>query len=284
MSEERGSASYREQIRKEGADAMTNRRIRSAHAPGPAPKQCPRRRPKQAVILLLFLLLLGPSAFSEELVLGNFSGRDLSGWKPKVFRGQTTYSLVDENGRQVLMAQSRGAASGLYKEVTLDPAKYPVLRWSWKIQGTIPEGNGRAKAGDDYAARVYVVFPRTFFFRTRAVNYIWANRIPKGTALPNAFTSNAMMVAVESGDEKAGTWVAEERNVFEDYRTLFGEDPPPIGAVALMTDTDNTGGEAVAYYGDITLQTLPARQAIPNSFPKRGRSLTFNWMAMEAKR
>ncbi len=103
---------------------------------------------------------------------------------------------------------------------------------------------------------------RTFFFRTRAVNYIWANRIPKGTALPNAFTSNAMMVAVESGDEKTGTWVAEERNVYEDYRTLFGEDPPAIGAVALMTDTDNTGGEATAYYGDITLQALPARPTI----------------------
>lgn len=184
------------------------------------------------------------------------------------------------------MARSRGAASGLYKEVTLDPAKYPVLRWSWKIRGTIPKGNAMTKAGDDYAARVYVVFPRTFsFFRTRAVNYIWANRIPRGSTLPNAFTSNAMMVAVESGDEKAGTWVAEERNVVEDYRMLFGEDPPAIGAVALMTDTDNTGGETVAYYGDITLQTLPVRPAIPpNSFQKRGRSLTFNWMTMGAKR
>jgi hypothetical protein len=63
-----------------------------------------------------------------------------------------------------------------------------------------------------------------------------------------------MMVAVESGDEKAGTWVTEERNVYEDYRRLFGEEPPMIGAVALMTDTDNTGGEATAYYGDITLE------------------------------
>ena len=65
-----------------------------------------------------------------------------------------------------------------------------------------------------------------------------------------------MMVAVESGDEKAGTWITEERNVYEDYRTLFGEEPPVIGAVALMTDTDNTGGEAIAYYGDITLGGL----------------------------
>ena len=65
-----------------------------------------------------------------------------------------------------------------------------------------------------------------------------------------------MMVAVESGDENAGSWVTEKRNVYEDYRKLFGEEPPEIGAVALMTDSDNTGGEATAYYGDITLGGL----------------------------
>jgi hypothetical protein len=199
------------------------------------------------------LFLLALPGFCEVLLLGNFSAGDLSGWNPKVFKGKTSYSLVVDGQMQVLKAHSRAAASGLYREVTLDPRKFPVLRWSWKIEGTIPEGNGRTKEGDDYAARVYVVFPRTLFWRTKAINYIWANKIPKGESLPNAFTSNAMMVAVESGDGKAGTWVNEERNVYEDYRNLFGEEPPDIGAVALMTDTDNTGGEATAYYGNITL-------------------------------
>jgi hypothetical protein len=63
------------------------------------------------------------------------------------------------------------------------------------------------------------------------------------------------MVAVESGDGKAGQWVTEERNIFEDYKRFFGEDPPQLGAVALMSDTDNTGDEAVAYFGDISLRT-----------------------------
>jgi hypothetical protein len=98
---------------------------------------------------------------------------------------------------------------------------------------------------------VYVVFPSTFFWRTRAVNYIWANRLPRGAFLPNTFTGNAVMVAVESGDGNAGRWIDEERNLAEDYRRAFGEDPPRIGAVAIMTDTDNTGEEAVAWYGAI---------------------------------
>jgi hypothetical protein len=229
-----------------------------ASVPGPARKEDKRRGGIRISAIALALLLLAPPGFCEDLLLGNFSGGDLSGWMPKIFQGKTSYSLASDGERQVLRAESRKAASGLYKKVELDPRKFPVLRWSWKIEGTIPEGDGRTKEGDDYAARVYVVFPSILFFRTKAINYIWANRLPKGTTLPNAFTSNAMMVAVESGDENAGTWVTEERNVYEDYRTLFGEDPPEIGAVALMTDTDNTGGKAVAYYGDITLGGLPA--------------------------
>ena len=222
----------------------------------PGRNERPRQLQKRIAILSFTLLLMTPSVSSEEIGLGNFSAGDLSGWKPKVFQGETSYSLVSEGERRVLKAESRKAASGLYKEVKIDPRKFPVLRWSWKIEGTIPKGNGRTKEGDDYAARVYVVFPRTLFWKTRAINYIWANKLPKGTTLPNAFSSNALMVAVESGNEMAGTWVIEERNVYEDYRMLFGEDPPAIGAVALMTDTDNTGGEAIAYYGDITLVGL----------------------------
>jgi len=113
------------------------------------------------------------------------------------------------------------------------------------------KGDERTKGGDDYAARVYVVFPSTLFWRTRAVNYIWANRLPRGAFLPNAYTGNAVMVAVESGDGNAGRWIDEERDLAEDYRRAFGEDPPRIGAVAIMTDTDNTGEEAVAWYGAI---------------------------------
>ena len=97
-----------------------------------------------------------------------------------------------------------------------------------------------------------------FFWKTRALNYIWANRLPRGEAVPNAYTSNACMIALESGNQKAGQWVEEERNIVEDFRRCFGEDPPEAGAVAIMTDTDDTGGEAEACYGIIRL--LPRKE------------------------
>ncbi|MCF8031993.1 MAG: DUF3047 domain-containing protein [Desulfarculaceae bacterium] len=205
-------------------------------------------------LILLALLGLVLAAGLAPLVVGDFSGGDLSGWEPEEFSGRTAYSLVTDNGRQVLMAVSSGTASGLVKKVELELNDRPMLSWSWKIQGTLAKGNGLTKEGDDFAARVYLVFPSFFFWNTRAITYVWANRLPVGRAWPNAFTGKAvMMLAVDSGEAKAGQWVSHRRDVLADYRRLFGEDPPTLGAVALMTDSDNSKGRAKAWYGDIAL-------------------------------
>ena len=209
-----------------------------------------------AIGLILATLLLGAiQCTAAELILGEFSSGNLTGWSDKIFKGKTTYTLIKENDKSVLKAHSEKGASGLLKKVKLDPKEYPVLRWSWKVEHALKGEDVTRKSGDDFAARVYVVFPRTFFWQTRAINYVWASRLPKGSSVPSPYTSKALIVAVESGDEKAGQWVNEERNIYEDYRKLFGEEPPMLGAVAIMTDTDDTRDEATAYYGDIFLES-----------------------------
>jgi hypothetical protein len=130
---------------------------------------------------------------------------------------------------------------------------YPILTWRWKIEKVISKGDARRKEGDDYAARIYVVFPSKLFWRTKAVNYIWANRLPIGEVVKNRYTSNDIMIAVESGNSNAGKWIEERRNVLEDFRRCFGYDPPNVGAIAIMTDTDNTGEEVTAWYGIIRI-------------------------------
>lgn len=205
--------------------------------------------------LLSVLLLCAWPAAAAELAVSNFAAEGLKGWETKSFKGVTEYRIVQDQGRSVLKAQAQGAASGLTKKLKFNPATYRYLSWSWKIAGTIPAGNEKLKQGDDYAARVYVVFPGRFFWQMRALNYIWANRLPKGEFVPNVFSGRAMLIAVESGQEKAGQWVAEQRDILADYRRVFGEDPPEAGAIAIMTDTDNTGAQATAWYGDISLST-----------------------------
>jgi hypothetical protein len=75
-----------------------------------------------------------------------------------------------------------------------------------------------------------------------------------GTAVPNPYTEQVHMIVIESGSAKLNTWITEERNVYEDYKRAFGEEPPMISGIAIMTDTDNTGESAEAYYGDIVLK------------------------------
>jgi hypothetical protein len=212
---------------------------------------------KLTVFMTVIIIYAASIALADTISIGNFSADGLSGWSEKSFKGATEYKLVKEGKRAVVKAYSRGSASGLFKKAQFDPARYRYLRWSWKIGATIKNGDERTKAGDDYAARVYVIFPGRFFWQMKAINYIWSNRLSKGEYVPNAFSANAMMLAVESGPDSAGTWISEERDLLADYRRLFGEEPREIGAIAIMTDTDNTGGEATAWYGDITLSTAP---------------------------
>lgn len=211
----------------------------------------------QFFFVALSLCVSNTFAQAEEIAVSHFATEGIKGWESKNFKGTTEYRIVQEDGRTVLKAHAKGAASGLTKKLKFSPQSYRYLKWNWKVAGTITGGNEKTKQGDDYAARLYVVFPGRFFWQMRALNYIWANKLPKGEFVPNAFTSNAMLLAVESGPSKAGQWVSEERDILADYRRVFGEDPPDAGAIAIMTDTDNTGAEATAWYGEITLSTKP---------------------------
>ena len=188
----------------------------------------------------------------DRIDIGHFSSGRIDQWDSKTFVGKTDYALVDDGSRQVLLADSQASASGLYREIAIDLEQTPLLNWSWKVDNLLDGHDERTRAGDDYPARLYVVFSGgLMFWRTRAINYVWSSNQPAGSEWPNAFTSNARMIAVRGGAGLKGKWVAEQRDVLADYRRLFGEEPGKIAAIALMTDTDNTGLSARAWYGDI---------------------------------
>ncbi|WP_461516864.1 DUF3047 domain-containing protein [Porticoccus sp.] len=214
----------------------------------------PARTRLAIAVLLAAALWLPPEAVAEHRIIevARFSAGELDGWQPKVFEGQTRYQLRSDGTTQALYAQSHASASGLFREVSIDLNQTPCLHWSWKVTQVIGDLNERSKAGDDYPARLYVVFSGGLrFWRTLAINYVWSNNQPPGSSWPNAFTANSQMVAVRGGSDQLGQWQAEQRNVLADYRRLFGGDAGKVVAVALMSDADNSGLSASAWYGDI---------------------------------
>ena len=204
--------------------------------------------------LPVLLLLVAVPARAEPLVLGRFSSGDIAGWEVRKFEGETRYRIVELEGRRVLEADSAASASSLYLEREIDLSETPILEWRWRIEKTPGVGNERIKEGDDFAARVYAVAPGPGMFGLPiAISYVWAGSARIGDAWPNPFTSKVMMFALDSGDGKAGIWRTHRRNVRADFLRLFGRKVDRLEGVAVMTDSDNSGLCARAWYGDIVL-------------------------------
>jgi hypothetical protein len=236
-------------------------------------------------VFIVMGLFIAPAAaraeFPSVIEVAKFSSGEVGqtlpeGWKLLTFKKipkHTSYEVVRDEGVTVVKAVSEASASGLIKSVTIDPKEYPIIRWRWKIDNVLQHSDVALKEGDDFPARIYITFeydPDKVTFGKKlkfkagqalfgdipiaAINYIWETKTPVGTIVENAYTDFAKMVIVESGTQKVGMWVEEERNIYEDYKKAFGEDPPMINGVAIMSDTDNTKERATAYYGDIVFQ------------------------------
>lgn len=208
-----------------------------------------------SALMTASLCTIVPHLWASEIQVSRFNAEGLSGWETKVFKGKTEYLIQHENGRAVVRAVSHASASGMIRKLHFEPSKYRHLRWSWKVSHSVRGLDEKVKSGDDYAARVYVIFPGRFFWQMKAISYVWANKLSKEEYFSSPYSANAKVIVVESGNAKAGQWQIEERDLFADYQRLFGTEPPAAEAVAFMTDTDNTGGNAEAWYGDITLST-----------------------------
>ena len=195
-------------------------------------------------------------------------------WQPWVlsrFLAHTQYVIVEQDGERVLAARANVSASGLLQPLALAAADYPIISWRWKVPQLIPGANNASRVGDDSPVRVIVAFDGDksqldfedqSFGRTvklfsgrempfATIQYIWENQLPPETVLENARTGRSKMLVVESGPERLGQWLSFKRDVRADYQRLFGGQPGPIIFVGVMTDTNATGTQATAYYGDI---------------------------------
>ncbi|MDF1583921.1 MAG: DUF3047 domain-containing protein [Methyloprofundus sp.] len=207
----------------------------------------------KSVLLLLALIYPALQAQEISIPISNFSSLQLNDWQQKSFKGETQYQIVSINKQAVVQAKSSASASSLYKKIRIDLHKTPYLNWSWRIDKKLAISNEQSKQGDDFVARIYLISEnKWFFWKSKAINYVWANSSPKNTIWSNPFAGeNVMMLAVRSGDDAIQQWHTEKRNVLKDLNKIFGEDIRYIDATAIMTDTDNSSGTAHSYYANI---------------------------------
>ena len=202
------------------------------------------------------------------------------GWETLKFgslKNMTEYDFVDDGGTIVLHAKADNAASGLFFPVKFDIKAAPRIQFRWKVSKLIEGADNSVASKEDSPARVSLSFDgdkskltlkeKSSSFLAKSATgrdlpyaqlvYVWANTAPVGTVIANPHTKRVEMVVAVSGGAEVGKWVTITRNVVEDFRKAFGEDPGPLIDVGILTDTDNTGGSVEAWYGDIRF--LPAQ-------------------------
>lgn len=178
-----------------------------------------------------------------------------------------------DDGTPVIKAVSESAISTVTTPLKADPNTFQYLQWEWKIESVLESGDLTEKDGDDFAARIYVTFDypasklpfgqkikyriyktfTSFDIPLRSLNYVWASSEEVGTIAESPFTSWVQYIVVQSGNGQAGEWISNKRNILEDYRKAFGEEPPEISGITIMTDSDNTGESTKAWFGKIVL-------------------------------
>lgn len=210
------------------------------------------------LIILPLLLIASFWAYAAVIYLKQFNFNDdqaLEKWNRMVLNGQVKYTLMKYGRNGYVEALSEKACSALYYKLAFKLKDYPLLTWRWRVLKFPDRSNATTeKERDDYAARVYVIFPFLSFSSSKFMEYVWSEDLPVGTIQKSPEGDNIRIIVARSGKVEETQWVVENRDVYKDYLNAFGTKPTrSVGAIAIMCDADSTKTEAEALFDDIAI-------------------------------
>ena len=196
---------------------------------------------------------------------------------PRGNKPLTRFDITPLDGQPVLRVQTDRSYANLVNDLP-DFALAPglQLRWRWRLDQPLQGADLRQRQGDDSPLKVCALFDlpieqlgfveRNLLRVARSVSgeklpaatlcYVWDATLAPGTLLHNAFTHRVRMIVLDSGEQHLGQWVPHARDLAADFRRAFGQESaalPPLQAVLVGADSDNTGGHSLGYVGDVTL-------------------------------
>jgi hypothetical protein len=201
------------------------------------------------------LLVASMSWAEDSIVIADFSTWMAKGippgWELKVKSGKAAYDVKRDGDIAALHLKSANSSFSMQGEVNVDVKRYPALSWKWKVTQLPKDGDFRKSRTDDQAAQLFLVFTKA-----KAIVYIWDTTAPQGlmeSTSPVPFMT-VKIVVVRSGPAELGKWITETRNVYEDYKKFFGEDPPVIKGMRLQINSQHTGTTAESWFADVVFK------------------------------
>jgi len=223
--------------------------------------------PIAAALTLTFITTLSYAATFAPYEACKTAGTDLYVKKFKDTKKNETNFIATDTGCEVEI-KSDNSGSMLVRRVMLESKKYQYINFEFKVTNIIKDANLKKKKGDDAPARIYILFEyepdKAGFFEKayrkysgnksdgRSIVYIYGSNVKKDEVFENPYSDQFIQIVVESGAENINKYVKVRRNVYEDYKKYFKDEPPKnISSIAIMSDTDNTGGKATGYFRNI---------------------------------
>jgi hypothetical protein len=210
-----------------------------------------------ARILWLALGLCGTSLAADSAQPPLFSAGGMSGWTPESIMHikETSYAVAEDGGVKVIEARCDSSASMVGWAGPVDLKQTPVLSWRWKIEHIYPGLNEKVREGSDFPARIYVVAGKRWMpWTLHTLEYAWANGESKEASWLSPYSGlmgAGMIVPVRSGADGQGQWQEQQRDVQADFKKFFNLDIDSIGAVAIMSDCDDSKSTGHAWFGDM---------------------------------
>ena len=210
---------------------------------------------KLLIKFLITCLIVNNISFADEVKVFDFTEVELSKLKIRKVRGadnKTIYTVGSNKNGNFLKAVADNAASGLGKEVKIDLNKTPFINITWKIEKDLPGIKENSKKGHDFAARVFAVKKTGATpLSNRAINYVFSSNSEVGFNSPSPYTKKSIDNVLASTKNNLNKWITVKANVKEDFKKFHDLDVNELDGLAIMSDTDNSKMEAIAYYQNI---------------------------------
>lgn len=207
-------------------------------------------------LLAAILLFSAPAWAEERVVIADFSsGIDAGGvpigWQIKEKSGKADFAIVKDGDIRAARFRSNDTSFSLQKEAAVDLKQFPILAWKWKVTKLPAGGDFRKSKTDDQAAQLFVAFTKT-----KSIVYIWDTTAPQGlmeSTSPVPFMT-VKVIVIRSGPAETGKWINESRNVYEDYKKMYGSEPPLVSGMRLQINSQHTGTSAESYFADVVFK------------------------------
>ena len=196
-------------------------------------------------------------AWGQTTVLVDFSSTRETvppGWELAVNKGEPQLQLVQDDGKQALRMRSDQASFSLQKKIHISLQASPFLVWDWKVTELPKGGDFRRSGSDDQAAQLIIAFSSSHF-----LSYIWDSTAPKGmiASASAPLFKKIFDVVMQSGTQGLGTWITERRNLIDDYKQAYGEEPEAIEGVRIQINSQHTQSRAESYWHSIAVMAKP---------------------------